>query len=407
MPDIRSLREQRGRLVEESRALLDTAESEKRDLTNEEQTKFDTLHGEIEKLGQQISREERQRDLEAQMAAQTDPETRSARGGDGRDAAAATVMNGFRSWLRHGAHATGPGVQEFRNLSQGVNVDGGFLVAPQQFVASLIEEIDDAVFVRSLATIYQLTGAHSIGVPTRDSDIDDADWTTELQTGREDTGLGFGKREMRPYPLAKRIKISRSLLRNAALPVETIVQSRMAYKFGVTLEKAYLLGNGNQQPLGLFVPSNDGIPTTRDVSSGNTPTQIKADNLINVKYSLKSQYQRTAVWMFHRDAVREIAKLKDGEGQYLWKMSLRDGEPDTILGRSFYQSEFVPNTFTTGKYVGLFGDLSHYWIVDSLAMQMQRLDELYAETNQVGFIGRYEGDGAPTLAEAFTRVQLA
>jgi HK97 family phage major capsid protein len=40
-------------------------------------------------------------------------------------------------------------------------------------------------------------------------------------------------------------------------------------------------------------------------------------------------------------------------------------------------------------------------------MQVQRLNELYAETNQVGFIGRLETDGAPVLEEAFVRVKLA
>ena len=40
-------------------------------------------------------------------------------------------------------------------------------------------------------------------------------------------------------------------------------------------------------------------------------------------------------------------------------------------------------------------------------MELQRLDELYAATNQVGFIGRMELDGMPVLAEAFTRVTLA
>ena len=37
-------------------------------------------------------------------------------------------------------------------------------------------------------------------------------------------------------------------------------------------------------------------------------------------------------------------------------------------------------------------------------MQMQVLNELYAETNQRGYIFRYEGDGAPMLAEAFARL---
>lgn len=408
MADLKSLREKRGRLVEESRAILSAAEAEKRDLNGEEVAKFDELHGEIERLGAEIRREERQRDLEAQMAATA--AEREERGGAGERATAERrpdVMAGFRSWMREGSYAHGEDVAEFRALSQGVSTEGGYLVAPEQFVASLIEAVDDAVVIRGLATIYQLQGAHSMGVPTRDADVSDADWTTELQTGSEDSSLAFGKREMRPHPLAKRIKVSRTLMQNGALPIETIVRDRMAYKFGVSLEKAYLTGDGDRKPLGLFTASADGIPTSRDVATGNTATEVKADNLIETFYSLKVQYQSRAQWLMHRDAVKRVAKLKDGDGQYLWRMSLRDGEPDTILGRPVIQSEFAPNTFTTGQYVGLFGDFTHYWIVDSMQVQMQRLQELYAETNQVGFIARYEGDGAPTLSEAFARMALA
>ena len=93
--------------------------------------------------------------------------------------------------------------------------------------------------------------------------------------------------------------------------------------------------------------------------------------------------------LFHRDAVKQITKLKDGDGQYIWRQSVREGEPDTLLGLPMTISEWAPNTFTTGLYVGLLGDFQHYWIVDALAMQVQRLNELYAETNQVGFIGAW------------------
>jgi len=55
----------------------------------------------------------------------------------------------------------------------------------------------------------------------------------------------------------------------------------------------------------------------------------------------------------------------------------------------------------------LLGDFSHYWIADALSMQMQRLSELYAETNQIGFIGRLETERTPVLEEAFARVKLA
>jgi len=45
------------------------------------------------------------------------------------------------------------------------------------------------------------------------------------------------------------------------------------------------------------------------------------------------------------DAIKGISKLKDGQGQYLWSQSVREGEPDRILGMPMVVSEFVPNTF--------------------------------------------------------------
>lgn len=398
MADLKSLREQRGKLIHDARAITEAAEAAKRALNTEESAKFDELFGKAEELRSQIEREERLRDAERELA---DIEDRS--GEPKRETATGNkAMEGFRSWL-----LSGQSNAEHRALSQGVNTDGGYLVAPEEFVASLIKDIDDIVYMRGLATVYSMPRAHSIGFPSLDADPADADWTTELQTGSEDSTMAFGKRIMQPHPLAKRIKVSNNLLRNSALPAEALVRDRMAYKFGITLEKAYMTGTGNQQPLGVFTASNDGIPTSRDVSTANTTTAITADGLNNAKFSLKAQYHARGQWMFHRDAVSMIAKLKDGEGQYLWRQSLRDGEPDSLLGRPIVMSEYAPNTFTTGLYVGIFGDFSNYWIVDSMQMQMQRLVELYAETNQTGFIARYEGDGAPVLAEAFARVKLA
>jgi HK97 family phage major capsid protein len=66
----------------------------------------------------------------------------------------------------------------------------------------------------------------------------------------------------------------------------------------------------------------------------------------------------------------------------------------------------VPNTQTAGLYVGMCGDFSFYWIADALDVTVQRLVELYAETNQVGFIGRKETDGMPVLPEAFSRLTM-
>lgn len=403
---LKALREKRGVAVKEMRDLIEVAEKEKRDMTAEEMEKHGKAFAAVEGLRTQISAEERTIEAEREAAAGQDRSNDERRDRErGSDDPKAKLMAGFRNYLRTGRFV-GEGAEEFRAYQAGSDTEGGAVVPPQEVIQTFLKSVDDQVFIRQRATKYQLPQAESLGVPTLDTDAEDWDWTTELLTGGEEDTLRIGKREMRPHPMAKRVKLSKTLIRKAPA-FENLILERMAYKTGVTQEKGYLTGDGNQKPLGVFTASNDGIPTSRDVSTGNSTTAITFDGLIDAKFSLKAAYWNTADWLFHRDAVKMITKLKDGDGQYLWKMSVRDGEPDTILGRPLMISEFAPNTFTTGLYVGIFADFTKYWIVDSLNLTMQRLVELYAETNQDGFIGRYEGDGAPALAEAFARVKLA
>lgn len=407
---LKSLREKRGRIVKEMRDLLDLADKEKRSPTAEEEARHDTLFKEQEKLGKDVEREERQIELDRQLAETranepkapaTDPERRTLLTGP---RVTPEYRKAFDSFLRVGHR--GMASEEVRALQADADVSGGYIVTPEQFIAELIKALDNEVFIRRKAFKVPVPNAQSLGVPTLETDPDDADWTSELATGNEDSAMAFGKRALTPHPLAKRIKVSEDLLRMALIGAEPLVIGRLAYKFGIAEEKGFLLGTGAQQPLGVFTASSNGIPTSRDMSTDNTGTAITFDGLINAKYSVKAQYWKAAEWLFHRDAVKMVSKLKDGQGQYLWRESVRAGEPDTILGHPLSVSEYVPNTFTTGLYVGLFGDFSKYWIADAYDISIKRLDELYAETNQVGFIGRKKTDGAPVLAEAFARVKL-
>jgi HK97 family phage major capsid protein len=202
------------------------------------------------------------------------------------------------------------------------------------------------------------------------------------------------------------VKVSRPLLRSSAINIESLIMERLGYQFGVTSDNVYLNGTGAGQPLGVFTASDDGISTTYDISTGNTNTAITFDGLKSAKYDLKSQYWANSNWIFHRSAVEAISKLKDGDGQYIWQASVVGGDPDMLLGFPMLLSEYAPSTFTTGLYVGILGDFSFYHIAESLGMSVQRLEELYAATNQVGFIGRQEIDGMPVLGEAFRRVTL-
>ena len=405
--DINSLRQKRASLVTAARAILDAVPADQT-INAEDEARFDKLMEDADGLDEDIEREERARAAEKRVADELVTEPAAPQPGDPPDPREASTA-AFRQYLANGRSALTE--DQARALQVTPDDQGGHLVAPQQFVEQLIKFVDDMVVIRGFATTHQLTTAESLGAPSLDTDVADFDWTTELGTGSEDDSLRFGKRELSPHPLAKRIKVSRTLLRKSSMPAEDIVVQRLGYKVGVTQEKAYMTGDGNQKPLGLFVASTQGIPTSRDSNIGAAgaiplTNSTAADQLIDAKYTLKEAYWRNARWLFHRDLIKVVRKLKDSDGQYCWIPGIAGGAPDTILELPFTVSEFAPNTIGANTYVGMVGDFSFYWIVDSLEFEIQRLVELYAETNQVGFIGRYEGDAMPVLAEPFVRLKV-
>ncbi len=396
----RELLAKRAQLINQARAMLEAVEKEKRDFTTEEQTNYDAIFSDVAKIDKKIENLRKLGTVDDEEIRSSEPE-RPEGGAGGASPQEEARTRAFDAFLRRGTI-----LPELRALQADSDAAGGFYTTPQQFVNRLIQAIDDQVFIRQWATPNTVTQAQSLGVPTLAADPADADWTSELGTGNEDSSMNFGKRELKPNPLAKRIKVSNRLLRLTP-DVEALTIQRLAYKFGITFETAGMTGHGANQPLGVFTASSDGISTNRDVSTDNTTTAFTADGIKNAKYHLKGGYWARSRWMFHRDGVKMLAKLKDSENRYLWQNSVQLGQPDVLEGIPLFTSEYVPNTFTAGLYVGILGDFSYYWIADALDFSIQRLNELYAATNQTGFIGRLESDGMPVLEEAFVRVKLA
>ena len=349
------------------------------------EAKFDELTASIDAENKKLARER-------QMGEQMKPEAKTDKG------------ELFAKALTGNPDA----VKEYRAAhSLGTDATAGYLTAPVEFVNKLIVGLNNDVFMRQLATIVGPIGqAQSLGFPTVATDAADVSWTGEITDAGEDATLAFGRREFKPNRLAKLVKVSKTLIRHAPNPDQTILD-RIIYKVAMAQESAYMTGDGSSKPLGIFVANANGIDTDRDVSTGNTATTVTFDGLTEAKYAIKGQYMRNASWVMHRDLVKMISKIKDGEGQYIWQPSVQLGQPDRLIGAPVYMSEYAPNTMTTGKYVAVYGDFKNgYWVCDSDGLYITVLDQLYALGNQMGYVVEYFGDGAPVLPEAFARVKL-
>lgn len=429
MVSMKEMIEQRNKATADARAILDKADAEERELSAEERQQYDRFDADVDRLNIDIdarrAKSNRQTDPAVLQHAAT-PEKEAVllvRGQELR------IQPGTRehqrcspayraAWLAYALggeialdQARAAGGREFLGLQVAKDTKGGYL-APPTFVAQLIKFLDDLVFMRGLANVLPpMLSAVNIGVPTWDTDPGDADWTAEIPASdlSEDDTATVGKREFMPHLMTKLVKMSKKMLRaSTVVDPETYMISRLGYKCGITEEKAYLTGPGNQRPLGAFIASNDGVPTSRDITASSA-TAFVFDDLINVLFNLKAAYQARATWVVSREFLKRARKLKDGEGRYIVAQSNQNsGAPGTLVDRPFAMSEYAPSTFTTGQYVAVLADWkTGYWIADSLELEIQYLGELFALKNQVGLLASKETDGAPVLAEAFSRLILA
>lgn len=441
---LKKLYEERLKVDADQKAILDKAEDEKRDLNEDENTNYENLEKRFNEINDEIKKEQENEKRELENAkAQKEAEELAKKRRD-KHLMRDQVFNSMNAeGIRpepdkdkdeseyRSVYADKRYVNLFTRYLEGVmddkqmrselsipelratlqvdkDLQGGF-VAPPQFTDELIIDLNNETFMRSICRNQMLPTALKFTAPVLGSDPSDPTWTAEVKTGAEDAAMQFQQYTFTCHPLAKRVRVSNTLVRVAKVMggIDRLVRERLAYVFGTTEENAFLNGTGAGQPLGVFTSSSNGISSSRDVTTGATTTATSADHLIETEGNLKAQYRRNAQWIFHRNWLTKIRKLKTSAGDYIWIAGIAPGRPDMVLGHPVNESEYAPNTMTSGNFVGIIGNFQFYYIVTALDMQIQALFELYAETNEVGYIARMETDAAPVRENAFSRAKLS
>lgn len=398
------LRQLRAKDIHDARQILDDAEANNGGvLTTEKRSEYEKFIAAAEEKRERIERIENLEKVESNLGELRERVSKpeaviESRRNEDRQSVERRAWNNF---LRDGS-------SEYRGLVADTNNSGGYLVAPLEYNNELIKTVDELVPIRQISTKKTLERALALGTPSY-TKMANASWTSEVNIASADTTAATGRKDLTPAKLSKLIKVSNKLLQFGTVDPQATVIEDMARCFAESEEAAYTTGDGSSNsPLGVFTASASGIPTSRDYAGANTTTAIKGDTLIGATYQLKDAHRRKSSWIMHSDAMLQVATLKDDNGQYLFRAGLSTDTPDTICGRPAFTSGFAPNTFTAGNYVAVLGDFSYYWIVEvPSAGEVKRLDELYAGTDEVGFIGRRYLTGGPVLSEAFVRIALA
>jgi HK97 family phage major capsid protein len=263
--------------------------------------------------------------------------------------------------------------EEVKGLIVGNNEDGGYMVRPE-----VSNEITKKVFESS--PVRQVASVISIGSDAFEelADFDEpaASWVGEVASRPETANNKLKMLRVPTHEIYANPRISQKLLEDAAYNIEAWHSGKVAEKFARAEATAFVSGDGVAKPRGFTTyASGDGYDKIEQVASASG-TEIAADDLVKLRFSLFDAYQANASFLAHRLTVRDIRLLKDGEGRYLWSMegNLVDGYMQMLLSRPLrWASDMALVTGGSAKLPVAYGDFKQgYLVVDRVGISVLR-----------------------------------
>jgi HK97 family phage major capsid protein len=181
------------------------------------------------------------------------------------------------------------------------------------------------------------------------------------------------------------IPVSQTLIQDSAFNLDAVLTSLLGDSFSRGVNEQLTTGDGTGKPTGIVTAAT--ACTTQAAA-----TSIKLDDIIDLIKSVNSAYARNGKFMFNRNTLWELAKIKDQTGRYIWQDSARDGTPATLFGKQYILNDDMAD-IGAGNASVLFGDLSKYKIRMVKSFSVVRLNELLAEYLSIGLFGFARVDG--------------
>lgn len=362
--NFKKLLEKRNELVEKINNLFVAAEKENRALAAEEKTTYDDAMAEIKSIDETVRMYEAAKGIKGDATntnAQSDYEQE-------RRALAEYVRSGKLTEIRAGV-----------NMTLG---DNGAII-PTSIANKIIETVENICPIFDLSSKYNVKGSLTFPVYDETTDQVQCAYATEFKALDSHTGK-FTSVSLGGYLVGALTKISRSLVTNGEFDVVSYIIGKISLAIARFLEKECLTGTGTSACQGVLVGATQKMTAA-------AATAITADELIDLQLMVPEQYQANACWIVNTKTLGVLRKLKNNDGDYLLTDDLVKGFGFELLGKHVYISDKMPEIAASAKAV-VYGDMSGLFSNLRPGIELQMLNEKYADEHAVGVVAWYEVD---------------
>lgn len=405
------LREKRSQLISSARVIIDKAEADERELTEEEQTQIDAMFAEADEAEVEADNAERKEKLEELEARQKQNQPRKT--SPSRTVATKKISSderaeAFRTWALAGCRGVVINGEQrvraaecgydvsaqsinFRALSKGTDSAGGYSV-PEDFTTEYERKLAYYWPVKEAISTFKTTDGRDMPFVQADDSTNNAAIVGEGSSIGSSSDPTFSQVVFKAWKYASPIvKVSQELLQDSSINIQEYLAESFAERFGRGYEAAVVSTNaGSSAPQGLL----NGVSAGVNLASGNAITLAK---LIDLEVSVDIAYRNlpSAGFIMHDATWAQIRQLADDQNFPIFMGSLQEGVTPRLLGYPVYISNQITSISSPGddQPLILFGALSKYRWRTCSDRVLTRLDELYAATGQVGFVMLERADG--------------
>ena len=175
------------------------------------------------------------------------------------------------------------------------------------------------------------------------------------------------------------ILIPFQMLQDNIINLESELGSIMGTRIGRALADDFTEGSGTDQPMGIV---------TAAVNSGHTMRNagLTYSAVADIYSALGRAWRANARWMFNKTTEAQFIKLVGSNGIPIWlPQNMATGQPGQILGMPYSFNDVMPDYGTAGHKALLFGDMSTYYVRDVAQMHFVRSESRFMELGQVAY----------------------
>lgn len=253
-------------------------------------------------------------------------------------------------------------------LNEGTNAQGGYLV-PEEYADEIIAFARLSSFALQNCRIWPM-GSDTLHVPTENTKVSVA-WKGEaVAAGQTEPTLGeieLVANKLTAYSIA-----SKELLDDANVDVVSYLTEIFAEANGQELDNQVLNGTGSPVSGILTAAAGKSVVMT----TGNAAfSSISGDNLLDMIDEIDQQAEDGAQFLFHKNIMTYIRKLKDSQNQYLFA-PVAGGVPGNIWDYPYIRTPKGPAKGDSGASTAFvaFGNLKYFALGRRMAPMALELD---------------------------------